>query len=131
MEQFYQISAGVLLAVIVGIMLSKQSKDLMLVLTIAVCCMVIAGVVGYLKPVLDFLVQLKELANLDSDMVQILLKVMGISLLGEICVLICNDSGNTALGKAIQLLETAAILWLSLPLLEALISLLQKILGGI
>ena len=56
---------------------------------------------------------------------------MGISLLGEICVLFCNDSGNTALGKGVQMLETAAILWLSMPLMEALITLVQKILGGI
>ena len=131
MEQFFRVSAGVLLTLIVGIMLSKQSKDMMLVLSIAVCCMVVGAVVGYIKPVLDFLSQLKSLANLDSDMVQILLKVMGISLLGEICVLFCNDSGNTALGKGVQMLETAAILWLSMPLMEALITLVQKILGGI
>ena len=131
MEQFFRVSAGVLLTLIVGIMLSKQSKDMMLVLSIAVCCMVVGAVVGYIKPVLDFLSQLKSLANLESDMVQILLKVMGISLLGEICVLFCNDSGNTALGKGVQMLETAAILWLSMPLMEALITLVQKILGGI
>ena len=131
MEQFFQISALVLLTVLVSILLSKQSKDMSLVLTIVVCCMVISVVAGYLKPILDFVSKLQSIANLDSDMVQILLKVMGISILGEITVLLCNDSGNSALGKGIQMLQTAAIIWLSLPLMEALISLVQKILGGI
>ena len=62
-------------------------------------------------------------------MVATLLKVTGIGMVTEIAALVCKDAGNESMGKSMQLLGTATILWLSMPLLTALIELLQKILG--
>jgi hypothetical protein len=45
--------------------------------------------------------------------------------------LICTDAGNGALGKALQLLTGAVILWLSIPLIQALIELLSEMLGEV
>lgn len=45
--------------------------------------------------------------------------------------MVCTDAGNASLGKAVQLLGTAVILWLSLPLFKALVELLQSILGEV
>ena len=47
----------------------------------------------------------------------------------EIANLVCKDAGNESMGKSVQLLGTAVILYLSMPLFTALIDLLQKILG--
>ena len=44
-------------------------------------------------------------------------------------VLVCKDAGNESMGKSMQLLGSAAILYLSVPLFAALLELLQKILG--
>ena len=43
----------------------------------------------------------------------------------------CTDAGNGALGKALQLLTGAVILWLSIPLIQALIELLSEMLGEV
>jgi stage III sporulation protein AD len=85
----------------------------------------------YLQPVVDFIRQLQATAQLDDGMLEILLKAVGIGLIGEIASLICADTGNAALGKSLQLLSAAVILWLSLPLLTQLLELLQQILGGV
>ncbi len=129
MDRFYQVTAGVLLAVVLGMTLSKSSKDMALVLTMAVCCMVLAAAVVYLEPVLDFVRELQALGQLDSTMSGVLLKAVGIGLVAEIAVLICNDSGNGALGKALQILATVVILGLSLPLMKTLLELIQRIMG--
>lgn len=129
MERFWQVVAGGLLTVILGIALSKQNKDMATVLTIAACCMVLAVVAAYFSPVIDFLEQLESAGQLDSDMLRILLKAVGIGLIAEIAGLICSDSGNAALGKAIQILATAVVLWLSIPLMQGLMETVQKILG--
>jgi hypothetical protein len=50
-------------------------------------------------------------------------------LIGELAGLICSDAGNAALAKSIQILTTAVILWLSIPLFESLLDLVQAILG--
>ena len=131
MELFLQVLAGVLLTVVLGIALGKQNKDMSMVLTLAVCCMVLVAAISYLKPVIDFVHQLEVLGGLDSEMLQIMLKAVGIGMICQIAVLICGDSGNTALGKTIQILASAVVLWLSLPLMRALLEMIQKILGDL
>lgn len=131
MTGFWQIFAGILLTVILGVVLSKQNKDLSTLLTLAACCMVLYVAVSYLQPVLDFAETLRELGQLDAGILRILWKAVGITLIAEIATLVCQDAGNGALGKAVQILAAAAVLWLSLPLMEALLDTVQKIVGEI
>jgi stage III sporulation protein AD len=129
MEGFLQAIAAVLLAVILGLVLAKQSKDWAVLLTTGVSCMVLAVGAVYLQPVLDFVRELQTLSGLDPQMLTVVLKAVGIGLISEIAALICLDAGNAALGKGIQILASLTVLWLSLPLMRALLELVQKILG--
>ncbi len=131
MELYWKGAAAVLLAVVLGLALTKQGKETGILLTLTVCCMVACAAMVYLQPVIDFVRQLQNLAQLDNEMLKILLKAVGVGLIGEIASLICMDAGNGALGKSLQLLTTAVILWLSLPLLTAVLELIQEILGEI
>ena len=98
-----------------------------LLLSIAVCCMVVVAGFAYLTPVVDFIRQLHTSSGTNSEFLRILLKSVGIGIVAEIAGLICTDAGNAALGKTIQILAAAAILWLSLPLMNALLELVRKI----
>ena len=131
MEGFLQAFAAVLLAVILGLVLAIQSKDWAVLLTTGVSCMVLAVGAVYLQPVLDFVRELQTLSGLDPQMLTVVLKAVGIGLISEIAALICLDAGNAALGKGIQILASLTVLWLSLPLMRALLELVQKILGEI
>ncbi len=129
MGPFLQIVAGILLTAVLGIVLSRQSKDMAMLLTLAACCMMLIAVVGYLEPVMAFLKELEALGGMDGEMVLILLKALGIGLLGQIASLVCSDCGNSALGKGIEMLAAATVLWLALPMLRGLVELIQKLLG--
>lgn len=131
MTLYWQTAAAVLLAVILGLTLEKQGKDIGVLLTIAVCCMGVLTALAYLDPVLDFLRKLETLGNLDGRLIGVLFKVVGIGLVSEIAGMICTDAGKGSLGKSLQMVATAVILWLSLPIFTALIDLIQTILGGI
>lgn len=123
--------AGILIAIVLSQVLSKQNKDLSLLLVIAVCCMVAVAAFSYLKGIVDFLKNLQSIGQLNWEMMQILIKAVGIGLLTEITALICTDMGNTSLGKSLQILSVAVILWLSLPLFQKLLDLLDAVLGAI
>jgi len=131
MEHFFQAAAAVLIAVIMGLILSKQGKDWTLILTALVSCMVLSVAAAYLEPILDFIRQLQAVSDLDGDMLAIILKAVGIGLVAEIAALICQDAGNAALGKGIQIMASIAILWLALPLMQGLLKIVQKIMGGV
>ena len=129
MELFLQATAAVILAVILGLSLGKQGKDLGILLTVAVCVMVFTVAISFLKPVVDLLESLNETAKLQGEMLQILLKAVGIGLVAEISSLVCSDAGNGSLGKALQLLASAVILWLSIPVFTSLMTLIRQIMG--
>ena len=118
----------VVFVTVLGLGLGKYSKESAIVISIMACCMVAVSIVKYLEPTISFINKLQELGSLDSDVLEILIKSTGIAIISEIVILICNDAGNTALGKTLQLLATAVILWLSLPLLNKLIDVIENVL---
>ena len=128
MDTYVKALAGVLVALILYLVLSKQSKDFSILLTVLVCCMITVAAMYYLEPVITFLDKLETLGQLNSDMLSILLKAVGIGLLAEVTALICSDAGNAALGKTVQILASGVILWLSVPLFTSLIELVEEIL---
>lgn len=129
MDIFYKVIAAVLITAVLSLVLSKQGKEISLLLVILVCCMIAIIAMQYLQSIVDFFEELQALTKIDSDLLQILLKAVGISIVGELAAMICNDSGNASLGKALQLLSGILVLWLSLPLLRALLALINGILG--
>lgn len=131
MAIFLQAAGGVLLAAVLGLALQHRGKDFSLLLTIAVCAMVGLMAATFLKPVLAFFRQLEEMGSLDNQLIRILLKAAGIALVSEIAGMICADAGSPSMGKSLQMLGSAVILWLSIPVFQALLELIQEILGGI
>ena len=121
--------ALVILAVILGLTMDKTEKDMAAVLRIAVCCGVLAVTVRYLSPVLDYLWQLVQLADLASSFGPSLLKITGIAVLTEITALIGADAGSASLGKVMHILGNAAVLYLALPLFEGFFAVVQELLG--
>ena len=128
MDTALKVVCGVLITVILIVALRQQGKDIALLLSVAVCCMVVAVGFTYLTPVVDFIQELSEQAGTDPVFLRILLKSVGIALVAEFAGLICTDAGNGALAKAIQILAIAVILWLSLPLMNTLLELVRRIL---
>ena len=131
MTLFWQATAGAIIAVVLGLCLDKQGKDLSLLLTVAVCTMLLAGAVSCLRPVMDFLAQLQSLIRLEDAILGTLLKIVGIGILSEITVMICMDAGRASLGKSLQILSTCVVLVLSIPVFQLLIDLLSSVLEGI
>ena len=129
MAEYIRWAALVLIGLILSLVVGRQSKDMSLLLTLAVCVLVCVGVMEFLEPVTEFLRQVRKLGGLDSEAVSILLKSAGIGLLAELAGLLCADAGESALGKALQILSSAAILWLSLPLFQQVLTLIEGVLA--
>ena len=129
MTLFLKVSGAVLLSIILVLALKSNAKEVSAVLAISVICLTALAALNYLRSVLDFIMKLEQLGELDESMIEILLKVTGIGIITEVTNLVCKDAGNESMGKAVQLLGTSVILYLSMPLFYALIELLQKILG--
>ena len=129
MEQFFQAAAMIFVALILILVINPHSKEIALLLTLCVCCLVAGAAGEFLQPVIEFLENVQQIGQLDNLYLGILLKIVGIGFLAEITALVCTDAGNATLGKTLQMLASCVILWLSIPLLNSLLELVQDILG--
>lgn len=127
MEIFTKTAGGILIAILLFLVLSKHGKEFSLLLTVVVCCMVAAVAVGYMEPVVTFFERLRTVGQLDPSLLEIVLRAVGIGILAEIIGLICADAGNAALGKSLQILACAVVLWMSIPLFTSLLELVEEI----
>ena len=128
MDTFIKATAGVLIALILCLVLAKQGKDLSILLVLLVSCMVLSAALTYLQPVLDFFNKLTVIGKLNTELIGILLKAVGIGLLSEIASLICADAGNSALGRTLQIMASTVILALSVPIFTQLLELIETLL---
>ena len=131
MENYFKAVAAALITAVLCLIFAKQGKDMVVLLTILACVMILGTAMGYLSQLLDFYHTLEHLIGLEGDHFQILLKVVGIGMVGEVSAMVCADAGNAALGKALQVFGTILILCLSLPLFQGLLDLIGSILGGL
>ena len=131
MDLYVKAMAGVLIALMLCLALGNKGKEIAVLLALMVCVMAVAAGFSYFSSVLDFFAQLQRLIGLDNNLLNILLKAVGVGLMGEIAGLICADGGQATLGRAVQILTTAVILWISLPLYTEILSLIKTLLEGI
>ena len=129
MEKFWGVCGAVFLAVILIVNLAGHRKDMASLLALTVCVMVTLVAVGYIRPVLEFVEELEEVAGLNRDMIGILIKIVGIGIISEIAVPICADAGSSSVGKALHFLASLVMLSMSIPLFRSLIQVLREILG--
>lgn len=128
MELYWKAVGGLLIALVLGLSLGK---DISLLLSMAVCVMGAAIAMHYLQPVLTLLEQMAQNANLQKGTLGILLKITGIVWLTEIAAMTCADAGSSAVQKILKMLSCCGILWVSIPIFQEVISLLQQIVGDI
>ncbi len=131
MELFLKATVVALIATVLGLVLQKQGKDISMLLILAVSVMIAIAAITYLEPVVAFMTKLAKLADLNDEMLRIILKTTGIGLVGELAGMVAVDAGNASLGKMIQMLTVGVVLWLSVPLLENLLDLVTSILGQV
>lgn len=131
MDLFWKASAGILIALILILTLEKQQKDMGTLLAIAVCCMTGIAAIQRLEPVMDYLYELVPLTNIDASILRTLFRLVGIGLAAELIAVICSDAGCASLGKSIQMLASSMILYLSIPLFQSMLELIQEIMGGL
>ena len=131
MGEYLRFAAAALIGLILVLVVGRQSRDLGMLLSLAVCVLLALGAMEFLEPVMELLAELKRLGELDGGAVGILLRCAGIGMISELAGLLCADAGEGAMGRALQICANAAILWLSLPLLRQVLTMIGEVLAKV
>ncbi|MBO4420154.1 MAG: stage III sporulation AC/AD family protein [Oscillospiraceae bacterium] len=128
METSFRLSAVVLTAALLTLVLKKQNPELSLVLTLCACALCAGLLLSYLEPVLSLASSLASRAELEDRLTAPLWKCLGLGLLTELTSAVCADAGQSALAKLAELGGGLLCLVVSLPLVQAVLALIEELL---
>ena len=131
MALFFKVLTCALAGVVLLRLLDRQGSAAGIPFALLVCVLILMASVSYLQPVLELLRSLQKEANLNGELLTIILKAVGIGLIGEVAALICADGGNAALARGVEIATAAVLMWLSLPMIKQLLELIQQITGNL
>lgn len=129
METLVRVGVIGVVAVILAAVLKKSSKELAILLTLAACAIMAVMGMQLLDPILSFFGKLRCFAGLDGELLTPVLKTIGIGLLSQLCANVCSDAGETAVAKLVELCAAVLSIYVCLPLLEAVLEMMETM-GG-
>ena len=130
METVVQITGLALVVSCLGVVLRGRADVLSMLLSLMGCTMILLVSVRLFQPVLDLVCRIEQLTGLEGSVTAPVTKVLGICMLTKIASSVCEDSGDKALGQALEIGGNILALYCALPLLSAVVDLLQDILEG-
>ena len=118
--------AGVMLA----LMLRQQKSEYALYISLAAAVLILVFSAGRLAAVMETIQKIEAYIRIDSAMVKILVKMIGITYVAEFATGICRDAGFGALGNQIEMFARLSLMAVSVPVLLALFETVEGLFGA-
>ena len=118
--------AGVMLA----LMLRQQKSEYALYISLAAAVLILVFSAGRLAAVMETIQKIEAYIRIDSAMVKILVKMIGITYVAEFATGICRDAGFGALGNQIEMFARLSLMAVSVPVLRALLETVEGLFGA-
>lgn len=117
--------AGVFLAILV-----KQVRpEYSLYITMAAGIAILFYSAGKLSYLITSLRNIQQYVPVDTEYMTILLKMIGITYIGQFCAGVCKDAGYSAVAGQIEIYGRLAVLAVSMPVLTALLETIHEFLA--
>ncbi|MCD8109787.1 MAG: stage III sporulation protein AD [Clostridiales bacterium] len=116
--------------VVLALMFRQQKSEYALYISLGAAVLILILSVEKLGSVVETVRNIQAYIQLDSAMIKILLKMIGITYVSEFAAQICRDAGFGALGSQIEMFARLSIMAVSVPVLLALIETVEGLMGA-
>ena len=128
MAEILQITAVGILTAVFAALLRRYHEESALLLAVGGCVLIGLMLVKVSQPVIAFLTRLRT--GLEQPLLEPLLKAVGIGVLTQISAGVCDDAKQSAVARLVELCGGVLALYAALPLLEAVLELIETVGGG-
>lgn len=118
-----------LAAAVFGALVKRSNKEYALLLSAGAAALIVAKALGYAGPLVEQLQNLAKAEGLRGQCLGLMLRAVGLSLIGQLAGQLCKDAREAALAYGVELAVKLAILAVSLPVLASLLTTLGDILS--
>lgn len=128
MAEIGKIAAICLLGAILALLLQKEHPELAVLLTVAACGCAVFCVASRMETVVRQVNYMAQACGLSGQILQPLLKTIGIALVSHTGAEICRDANQNALASVLETAGAFSAIAVTVPLFEAVWQLLRGML---
>ncbi len=126
--EILKIAAIGITASLLVLFVREHRPDVAVLIGLAAGILILFSVVNYLTEAISALQALMDKSGIDLEILQAVLKIIGIGYITEFAAHICEDSGSRGIADKILFGGKVLILIISLPLLSAVIEIILSLL---
>lgn len=115
--------------VVLGILMKETKPEYGILVTMAVGLGILGLAVGKIQYLFQAMEKIRSYLPVDTSFLSTLLKMIGITYIGQFSSGICRDAGYSSVGSQIELFSRLALMVLSMPILLALLDTIQEFLA--
>ena len=128
MDIIFRAAAAAVIGSILALLLRRYTPELSLLLAIVTGAFILWICAGIASHVTDTLRSVSEGADIPSSYVSPVMKCIGIGLVTNLSAQICRDAQQGSVAAGVELCGTLCALAVSLPLIRAILSTVEKLL---
>nr|WP_296040977.1 SpoIIIAC/SpoIIIAD family protein [uncultured Blautia sp.] len=114
--------------VILGFLLKGTGPEYAGFITMGIGIMILGLAVGKLEYLFQSVSQLKDMLPVSQEYFATLIKMIGVTYIGQFSAGICKDAGHQSTAAQIELFCKLSVMVLSMPVLMALLNMIQEFL---
>lgn len=127
--EIIRISVIGIVGIFLAILLKEVRPEYSFYLTMAAGIAILFFAVGKLSYLFTSLKEIQEYIPIETTYMNILLKMIGITYIGQFSAGICKDAGYAAVANQIEMFGKLAVMAVSMPILTALLETIHEFLG--
>lgn len=125
----FQLVGIAFVTAVAALILKNTKPELSFAVTIAGSIILLLVVFDLLQNSIGIFGKIADITGIDSSLIKILLKMIGIGYLVEFSAGILNDFGQNSLADKLVFCGKVVILLLAIPIIESVLSLIVQLLG--
>lgn len=125
----FQVAIFCLIATFLAILLRQYRPEYAVFVSLACSILAVVYLLQGIVQVMEELGGLLENAMLPDDLIQVVVKCLGVCILTELAGQTCRDAGEQAIGAKVELAGKVTLVLVSLPLFERLLQLAERLLA--
>lgn len=125
--ELFAIGICALCAVLFAALVQKTNKEYALLISLGTAVVLLLFLLERAGPVFQQVEDLAASGPLEGEAVGLMLRAVGITVVGQVVARLCKDAGESALAYTVELAARAAVLAAALPALRRLLEYLGEI----
>lgn len=113
-----------LITIFLSVVLKQKSQEFSMIISVAGGFLILTFCFDYLSDLLEYYSSLSASVNIDSSIVKVALKIIGVGFITEFVSSLANDFGNSSIASKVVFGGKVVICIITLPVVKELVALL-------